>query len=391
MEDPEQTKDLGTAVDSVGATWEELAQTDAFYAILSDPEKKGNKWDLAEFLTTGENEINALIHHLAEHEIPFETDVALDFGCGVGRLTQALSRKFNKVYGVDVAPSMILRAQGLNKFTDRCEYVLNGRPDLSLFPDGKFSFILSSIVLQHLPPELARAYLVEFARILRPGGLMVFQLPARFTQAKTLHLEAMRAEIECVNAERNLRAESVNEMTFTVTNTSQFHWHHNEPFALRLGNHWLDPNGSCLVRDDGRAKLPDGIARGGTVSVVLPVKAPARPGSYVLELDVVQEGIAWFADNGSPTLRLEIKVESDMSGAAGSPSESTSAPPDAAASGSVEFEMHCIPRAEVLDLVSASGCKLEFIETTGAGGIGTLSYFYYVRKESHRGPSFKSG
>src|ERR1041385_7888764 len=228
MERPEQTEDLGTAVDALGATWEELARTDAFYAILSDPEKKGNKWDIAEFLATGENEIDTLMHHLADHEIPFEADVALDFGCGVGRLAQALSRRFKKVYGVDVAPTMIGRAKEINEFGDRCEYILNEQPNLSLFVNGQFSFILSSIVLQHLPVELALAYIAEFSRVLRPNGLMVFQVPARFIQEKPLFPLAFRAEIMCLTPDRHFAAGSVTQMECTVTNTSQFHWHHKD-------------------------------------------------------------------------------------------------------------------------------------------------------------------
>src|SRR6476619_4242730 len=232
MELPIETQDLGRAVGEVGATWEELARTDAFYAILSDPEKRGNKWNLDEFLATGESKIDTLMHQLADHEIPFELDAALDFGCGVGRLTQALAGRFNKVFDVDVAPSMIRRARDINKFGERCHYVLNQRSDLGQFADGQFSFVLSSIVLQHVPVELARAYITEFARILRPGGLMVFQVPARFIQEKPLLPLAFKAEIQCLGEIRDFQAGSTTLMEITVTNTSEFHWHHNEPFSL---------------------------------------------------------------------------------------------------------------------------------------------------------------
>ena len=32
---------------------------------------------------------------------------ALDFGCGIGRLSQALAEHFDQVYGVDISPKMI--------------------------------------------------------------------------------------------------------------------------------------------------------------------------------------------------------------------------------------------------------------------------------------------
>ena len=34
------------------------------------------------------------------------------------------------------------------------------------------------VVLQHMKPEFAKAYLREFARILKPNGVLVFQLPS---------------------------------------------------------------------------------------------------------------------------------------------------------------------------------------------------------------------
>ena len=46
------------------------------------------------------------------------------------------------------------------------------------FADASFDFVYSTIVLQHVPPALAIGYVDEFARVLRPGGLAVFTLPA---------------------------------------------------------------------------------------------------------------------------------------------------------------------------------------------------------------------
>jgi SAM-dependent methyltransferase len=57
--------------------------------------------------------------------------------------------------------------------------VLNSRPDLALFADGEFDLVYTSVVLQHLSRDLARSYLAEFARVLRPGGSLIFQLPVR--------------------------------------------------------------------------------------------------------------------------------------------------------------------------------------------------------------------
>jgi ubiquinone/menaquinone biosynthesis C-methylase UbiE len=75
---------------------------------------------------------------------------------------------------------MIEQAEQHNRHGDRCRHLLNGDNNLRMFPDGSFDMVYSSITLQHLPPRHIRGYLREFVRVLRPGGLLIFQLPASY-------------------------------------------------------------------------------------------------------------------------------------------------------------------------------------------------------------------
>jgi hypothetical protein len=61
-----------------------------------------------------------------------------------------------------------------------------------------------------------------------------------------------------------------------------------------------------LVLDFLRAPLPLDVPPGGRAELRLDVRLPERPGRYRLELDMVDEGLEWFADSGSPTLSLEL-------------------------------------------------------------------------------------
>lgn len=160
-------------------TWDELGRTDPLWAVLSWPDKRGGRWDLDEFLATGVREIDEMLSAVEALGIAPTLGHALDFGCGVGRLTQPLAARFERATGVDIAPSMIERAQSLNKHGDRCRYVLNQRGDLSLFADDTFDLVYSNITLQHMPPRLMRTYLAEFVRVLTTDGVCVFQLPVR--------------------------------------------------------------------------------------------------------------------------------------------------------------------------------------------------------------------
>lgn len=158
-------------------TWEELACTDPLWAILSDPAKKNGKWELRDFFEKGETEISAAMSRVPA--FPQEKDRALDFGCGVGRLTRAMSMRFNHCVGVDISEQMITKAKELNCDRDNCEFVVNASEHLKIFPDKYFDFIYSSIVLQHLVHRSSiLAYVQEFFRLLKPGGLLIFQVPS---------------------------------------------------------------------------------------------------------------------------------------------------------------------------------------------------------------------
>jgi hypothetical protein len=82
-----------------------------------------------------------------------------------------------------------------------------------------------------------------------------------------------------------------------------------EPFQLSLGNHWLDATGRELVHDDGRAPVLIDVQPGEEREVLLVVTSPKETGNYLLEIDMLQEGVSWFAEKGSRTLRLPVKVE----------------------------------------------------------------------------------
>lgn len=158
--------------------WTEFGRQDPYWAVLSESSKKGNKWNLDEFYREGEVEIQKVHSYLHSMASPIRYRRALDFGCGVGRLSQPLCAVFQEVCGVDISPSMIDLANARNRHPDRCFYHHNARPDLTLFPSDHFDFVYSNLTLQHIEPRFTKQYLKEFIRILAPGGCLIFQLPS---------------------------------------------------------------------------------------------------------------------------------------------------------------------------------------------------------------------
>ncbi len=158
--------------------WEEFAELDSKWAILSAPDKKYNKWDEEEFFKTGKKEVKYVMDIIKSSNNKINFDMALDFGCGIGRVTQALARHFENVYGVDVSEKMIFKAKEYNK-NEKITFIQNTADDLKIFDDNKFNFIYSVITLQHIPDKnQIKNYLKEFFRVLKPGGVLFFQLPS---------------------------------------------------------------------------------------------------------------------------------------------------------------------------------------------------------------------
>jgi 4-amino-4-deoxy-L-arabinose transferase-like glycosyltransferase len=128
-----------------------------------------------------------------------------------------------------------------------------------------------------------------------------------------LPAEGFRASIRLLEAPGVLRAGRPAGLRVFVRNEGAATWRarerDGEPYQLSLGNHWLDAAGRVLANDDGRARLPRDLAPGEGVELNLHVNAPNAPGDYLLELDMIQEGVSWFAHRGSRTLRAPVRVE----------------------------------------------------------------------------------
>jgi SAM-dependent methyltransferase len=160
--------------------WERLAEVDAMWAVLTAPGRKGGRWDAVEFLATGEAEIGDVLAAAERLGRPARTESALDFGCGVGRLTRALGKRFGHALGLDISAGMIEQAQRLNADVPACQFRVNDAPDLGQLQSDSFDLVYSSIVLQHLPsPADIERYVGEFLRVVRPDGLVVFGIPSR--------------------------------------------------------------------------------------------------------------------------------------------------------------------------------------------------------------------
>jgi SAM-dependent methyltransferase len=162
--------------------WDDLALVDPFWAVLAADGKRGGGWELSEFLSTGEADVEPILATAAQLGRPSHRERALDFGCGVGRLTRALARRFDEAVGVDVSERMLEHARRLNADTPNVTFTNAEHP-----PVGGFDLVVANLVLQHLPNRaFARVYITRLIEAARPDGLVVFQLPTRLPLAQRL-------------------------------------------------------------------------------------------------------------------------------------------------------------------------------------------------------------
>lgn len=161
-------------IDNLKNTWNQLGEHNALWAVLSD--KKD--WNEKEFFATGRAEIKQVLNTLKKNGVTVNLGRAMDFGSGVGRLSQALGKEFKQVTGVDIADSMIERANKYNKQKNvTFKHVTSG--DLKAFKDRTYDFVFTDIVFQHMRTDFTKKYLKEMYRVLKKDGVLVFQLPSR--------------------------------------------------------------------------------------------------------------------------------------------------------------------------------------------------------------------
>jgi hypothetical protein len=160
-----------------------------------------------------------------------------------------------------------------------------------------------------------------FSHALKFDMLLVEVLPAwqinsgqTQTAEKGLPLSklAFKAQLSVVSAPEVMRPGQKYSLRVALRNDSKVVWPGRQPtwqFQLTVGNRWLTADGASITNMDGRAALFQDLAPGETIELPLTVTAPNEAGEYVLQLDVIQEGVAWFGDRGSEVLSLKVRVE----------------------------------------------------------------------------------
>ena len=137
-------------------------------------------------------------------------------------------------------------------------------------------------------------------------------------EARALPAAAFKAQLSLVDPPSRMRPGEKQTVQVKVKNASDQPWfarggevnkNPDNRFFLAVGNRWLKSDEKTLVTNmDGRYGLQKDLKPGEEEQVSLQITAPKDPGEYTLEVDVLQEQVAWFSDKGSPTAKAKITV-----------------------------------------------------------------------------------
>src|SRR5690348_10526661 len=134
----------------VAETWEVLGKDDPLWAIFTRADKRGGRWDLQEFMETGERAVDRYCEVITRHAHTSGLfSHVLDFGCGVGRLTFGWGKRAKRVTGVDISAAMLQVANRNLAGREHISFVLNQSDDLKVFREDEFDLVFSFVCLQH--------------------------------------------------------------------------------------------------------------------------------------------------------------------------------------------------------------------------------------------------
>jgi SAM-dependent methyltransferase len=153
------------------AYWEERARLNAAFYV--DTSLDYDAPDMERFVATGRTVVRLALDEAPVQ--PAQHRLALEIGCGLGRICLALAERFDRVLGFDISAEMLSRAVALVgdapvelRRTDGASL-----PDVA---DGSVDLVVTFTVFQHIPDvEVIRSYVREAGRVLAPGGVFAFQ------------------------------------------------------------------------------------------------------------------------------------------------------------------------------------------------------------------------
>lgn len=194
---------LRAMFDRIAMAWRQFGETEPHWSVLTNEDFRQDRLadNIDRFYASGSDDVETHLNMLRRAGLPVSFAKAMDFGCGVGRLSLALAARAHQIVGVDISPPHLKLASERARDT--------GIANISFEPIGSvddlnryrgFDFVLSRIVLQHNPPPVMAALFSKLLAALAPGGTAIIQMPTymhghRFSAAEYLASDQPQMEM----------------------------------------------------------------------------------------------------------------------------------------------------------------------------------------------------
>jgi hypothetical protein len=149
------------------------------------------------------------------------------------------------------------------------------------------------------------------------GNAPQTKTPVQPKQAGPLPDSGFKAQITAPDPPERLRVGQVTILNIKIKNTSDVIWYQrggvtsdrtDNKFYIAAGNRWLDKDGKLTSEIEGHNGIPKDLKPGEETEMSLQITAPSQPGEWTMQLDMVQEQVAWFSEKGSPVTNIKVQV-----------------------------------------------------------------------------------
>jgi 2-polyprenyl-3-methyl-5-hydroxy-6-metoxy-1,4-benzoquinol methylase len=218
-------------MERVRREWKTLGENDPYWSVLTNEAYRHSKITdqvRNEFLATGNDAAEFIERFETRAQTRLSRGTCFELGCGVGRVTYYLSKKFEKVIAADISPGNIeLCKRNLESLgVTNVEYLLV--TELADYQSIEpYDFLYSIIVLQHNTPPVQKFIIDSLAKKIKPGGGCFFQTPAwlpsySFSVAQHLTTEEKGFEMHAIPMSTVLRV--LHSQGIRILDISPDHW-----------------------------------------------------------------------------------------------------------------------------------------------------------------------
>ena len=152
--------------------WRNWGKQNPYFGVLADDRFSGANIEenREAFFLTGQHFISHIMSCFERQFGPLNRGRTLDHGCGVGRLTLPLADQFRDVLALDVAPEMLAEATANAQRSAVSNITFAVADDELSHAVGTFDFVISHMVLQHVPVRRGMPVLSSLVSKVAPGG-----------------------------------------------------------------------------------------------------------------------------------------------------------------------------------------------------------------------------